>query len=578
VISEYSLLGRDLHDLLHSSKLPRMTSRQYAAAVLLTFRDRKATLKQIVTAMLQWPAICKYAQPLRWKVSMILCEYPSRIPVAPDTDILWERGGQDTLELLRRIAEKLKNEKCWYREDFEFEGKTPRSDPEKYLEWAATKGKDSEEEEKDLEGEGCNIDYTGDVWAEEFDGDWWMDQRAGDRSPKRVVTLLKHGEVCAFEDYLPERNIEAPTFPHWHLLSTEIKLMVLGYAFVFPFPLMVIPKYTLTGREPKTHAEELSNMRFDFDIKVKAPFGLVETTRFWDLSVTADRRIYRVMVVRGEKRCLNVEDHKDERGTDIAPMCFSDRTVEARGADNCVKVVAMNRKRLLKVCKHASCSPPSPRFHRSPQHPQCAPHQTRDCKRLHEQQSRPASYRTNIRSRQHPNDIVHERNVGCPPENAIHHAREEVRDFPVAWSRSEDNPTSHKPHQRNQKLRAPLFRGLANQVLGHNEAQNPVCNEELQIYLCAVPPAVRKNHSSSNRLVPARGPHAVPRHGVGLVHICPDGEGEHRGGCYAEERVVAAARGIRKLAHDWGVGENDEGGYEGHVEVRVAVAGLWSGY
>jgi hypothetical protein len=126
--------------------------------------------------------------------------------------------GLVALKALRVAVMVLMNEECWHCEDFEFEGKTPPSGVKEHAKWTATTGKDAAEEEEDPAGKGYNIDYRGAAWAYEFTMEW-CDRREGYRSSKRVVTLLKRGEDCAFEEFLTKRETEAPrTFHLWDKL------------------------------------------------------------------------------------------------------------------------------------------------------------------------------------------------------------------------------------------------------------------------------------------------------------------------------------------------------------------------
>jgi hypothetical protein len=137
-----SSLGVALYMLRHNLKLPTFTVRQLVAAILLGFKDRYATRRQIVETMAKLPA-----------VSLLLTVV----------------DGVEQLEAVQSVLAFLDDDKEKYHSDFPLKEASPPTDPDELAQWHADMCRDVTEQEQDPAGvKPYNYDYSQDDWLEEF--------------------------------------------------------------------------------------------------------------------------------------------------------------------------------------------------------------------------------------------------------------------------------------------------------------------------------------------------------------------------------------------------------------------------
>jgi hypothetical protein len=292
-IAKNSLLGHHLYALYDYDDLsafPRFTARQYLAAILLGFRKRTATKKQIMEAMLSWPAVSAWIEDYDPETVLGLSE--GELKCNSFESIASAKAFRSVAALLVREEDELYG-------DFPPPEVLPPVDPVARAHWEQELRRETAEEEDDPQDElrydylyGNQYQQADEVsWFEEF-GDELANHQKGCGSDKRNYTLPPNKENCIFASYMDGWVAEgARKFHGWSRLPSELKLMIIEYAFVFDQPIVVTVRRYIRNHMPTNHAEELTNIRFCFDVAIRAPLAIVPKsshTRHVSIGRTSD--------------------------------------------------------------------------------------------------------------------------------------------------------------------------------------------------------------------------------------------------------------------------------------------------
>lgn len=257
-----SALRRALSALKNSVVLPSFTAEQFVAAILLMDSKRYLTREEIFTKFIGLPAVEPWADLAHMIFSL------------PEKYLVEKEWKAPVVRALKSVHEFLE------REEKEGGMEFALADALDAPEWIYRR--EEQDEEKDTEmPRPYNYDYGDGAWFETY-------QEERDACSPNLETLGIDEHICALktgkengvfanllcsEGETPSKDV--PAFPRWAELPIELKAIVLEHTYVYPQKLKITAKTRSVGSEPETHVEELTNVKYSFQITAKTPRGLV---------------------------------------------------------------------------------------------------------------------------------------------------------------------------------------------------------------------------------------------------------------------------------------------------------------